>query len=102
MDTNGAASEGSVSWDATLSRSQCSATGCYTVNTGPSTNVDHDTEVSVSCAINLTVECGWEVAYKSMKTIEQLDLFNEVLTPKNWSSRGTGGPGRVVREDMKL
>lgn len=54
------------------------------------------------CEIDPQVECGWEVAYKRMKTLQKLDIFSEVLKPKNWSSRGTGGPGKVVREDMRL
>ncbi|MDI6786311.1 MAG: methylenetetrahydrofolate reductase C-terminal domain-containing protein [bacterium] len=54
------------------------------------------------CEINQEIDCGWQLIYDRMKTLNKLHLLEEVASPKNWSTSRDGGPRKVVREDMVI
>ena len=54
------------------------------------------------CEIDQAVECGWQLIYDRLKSLNLLHLLEEVLPAKDWSTARDGGPRRIVREDLRL
>lgn len=54
------------------------------------------------CEISPDVLCAWQEIYDRLKGLGRLDLLNEVKPPKNWSTSQSGGPRRIVREDLRI
>ena len=54
------------------------------------------------CEINPEVDCAWQLIYDRLKALGKLDLMMEVKSPKDWSASHAGGPGKIVREDLRL
>jgi ferredoxin len=54
------------------------------------------------CEIAADVDCGWQLIYDRLKSLNALHLLEEINPPKNWSSARDGGPRRIVREDLRL
>jgi len=54
------------------------------------------------CEISADVECGWQLIYDRLKSLNALHLLEEINPPKNWSTARDGGPRRIVREDLRL
>ena len=54
------------------------------------------------CEINKEVICGWQLIYDRLKALEQLDLMEQVLEPKDWSTSRDGGPRKIIREDLEV
>jgi ferredoxin len=48
------------------------------------------------------VECGWNLIYERLKSLNQLDRLMEIQPPQDWSKSHDGGPRRLIREDVKL
>ena len=48
------------------------------------------------------VECGWQLIYDRLKRTDQLNLLEENVPIKDWSTSRDGGPRKIVREDVKL
>ncbi|OHD68119.1 MAG: hypothetical protein A2W19_01860 [Spirochaetes bacterium RBG_16_49_21] len=53
------------------------------------------------CEIDPDVECGWQLIYDRLRELESLELFEEVVPIKDWSTGRDGGPRRIIREDLK-
>lgn len=49
----------------------------------------------------LNVDCGWQLIYDRLARIGRLDLLDEVLPAKDWSTSGAGGVRKIVREDLR-
>ncbi|MHB1130814.1 MAG: methylenetetrahydrofolate reductase C-terminal domain-containing protein [Chloroflexota bacterium] len=54
------------------------------------------------CEIDQDVECGWQLIYDRLESLNLLHLLEEPLPPKDWSYSRDGGPRRIVREDLRL
>jgi len=54
------------------------------------------------CEIDNTTDCVWELIYKRLKKLGQLDLLSEIVSPKDWSKSLSGGPRKMIREDLML
>ena len=54
------------------------------------------------CEIHKEVICGWQLIYDRLKALEQLDLMEQVLEPKDWSTSRDGGPRKIIREDLEV
>jgi ferredoxin len=54
------------------------------------------------CEVDDSVACAWQLIYDRMKSLGHLDRLLETRPPKDWRAARDGGPGRVVREDLKL
>jgi hypothetical protein len=48
------------------------------------------------------IDCGWQLIYDRMKSLGMLDRLEENQPVKDWSAGRDGGPGKIVREDVKL
>ena len=54
------------------------------------------------CEINKDVICGWQLIYDRLKALGQLELLEQVLEPKDWSTSRDGGPRKIIREDLEI
>lgn len=54
------------------------------------------------CEISKEVDCGWQLIYDRLKELDSLEIFEEVVPIKDWSTSRDGGPRKIIREDLKL
>jgi hypothetical protein len=54
------------------------------------------------CEVNKDVDCIWEHIYGRMKNLDQLDRLGRIMDPKDWSTSLSGGPRKIIREDLTL
>lgn len=52
------------------------------------------------CEISKEVECGWHLIYERLLKFGKLDALVEIKPPKDWSKTHSGGPRKMVREDV--
>ena len=53
------------------------------------------------CEIDpVNVECGWQLIYDRLKTLNKLDVLDENAVPRDWSRTHDGGPRKLSREDI--
>ena len=48
------------------------------------------------------IDCGWQLIYDRMKALGMLDRLEENQPIKDWSTGRDGGPGKIVREDVRI
>jgi ferredoxin len=46
--------------------------------------------------------CAWQLIYKRLKEIGQLDRLKKVEVPKQWNRSISGGPRMIIREDHRI
>jgi ferredoxin len=46
------------------------------------------------------IDCGWQLIYDRLKTLDKLDVLAENTVPKDWSQAHDGGPRKLSREDI--
>jgi ferredoxin len=54
------------------------------------------------CEVNDQQECAWQLIFDRLKAADRLGDFARVKGPKNWSRSISGGPRKIVREDVTL
>jgi ferredoxin len=54
------------------------------------------------CEVNPDRPCAWQLIYKRLKEIGQLDRLKEIKKPKNWRSSLSGGCRTIIREDHRV
>lgn len=54
------------------------------------------------CEISKDVDCGWHLIYERLEKFGKLNALAEIKPPKDWSTSHSGGPRKMVREDVKL
>ncbi len=54
------------------------------------------------CEVNPQRQCAWQLIYKRLKDIGQLDRLKKIKSPKNWSSSQSGGYRTIIREDHRI
>jgi ferredoxin len=54
------------------------------------------------CEVNATQPCAWQLIYKRLKSLGQLDRLKEIRPPKNWRPSLSGGCRTIVREDHRV
>jgi ferredoxin len=54
------------------------------------------------CEISKEVPCGWQLIVDRLKALGRMEDYENINPIKNWSTDRSGGPRRVVREDLKL
>ncbi len=54
------------------------------------------------CEVNKEIDCGWQLIIDRLKSLGQLDRYEEYIPVKDWSTSRDGGPRKVVREDLRL
>jgi ferredoxin len=48
------------------------------------------------------LDCGWNLIYQRLKSLNRLDSLMSIQPPQDWSKSHDGGPRRLIREDVKL
>jgi ferredoxin len=59
-------------------------------------------DVDGRCEVNKDMECVWELIYQRMKKLGQLDRLAKQIGAKDWSTSLSGGPRKIIREDLTL
>jgi len=54
------------------------------------------------CEVSPDRECAWQLIYKRLKDIGQLDRLNRFVEPKDWSNDVDGGYRTIIREDHRI
>jgi ferredoxin len=54
------------------------------------------------CEINANQPCAWQLIYKRLKDIGQVDKLKKIYAPKDWSSSIDGGSRTIIREDHRI
>jgi ferredoxin len=54
------------------------------------------------CEVSPQRQCAWQLIYKRLKDIGQLDRLKKIKPPKNWSRSGDGGYRTIIREDHRI
>jgi len=54
------------------------------------------------CEINPNLPCAWQLIYKRLKDIGQLDKLNTIRPAKNWEKSLNGGARVIIREDHRI
>ncbi|MBI5845834.1 MAG: methylenetetrahydrofolate reductase C-terminal domain-containing protein [Deltaproteobacteria bacterium] len=58
--------------------------------------------VDGTCEANPDTPCIWDMIYERLKGLGQLDRLEKAIGPKDWSTSLSGGPRKIVREDLTL
>jgi ferredoxin len=54
------------------------------------------------CEVNPDRPCAWQLIYKRLNEIGQLDRLKEIQPPKNWRLSSSGGCRTILREDHRV
>ena len=54
------------------------------------------------CEVRPDRPCAWQLIFKRLKDINQLERLKEIEPAKNWNSSLSGGPRMLIREDHKI
>jgi ferredoxin len=54
------------------------------------------------CEVNPDRPCAWQLIYRRLKEIGQLDRLNQIKPPKNWRPSQSGGCRTIIREDHRV
>lgn len=54
------------------------------------------------CEVNKELECGWQLIIDRLKSLGRLEDYEKIISIKDWSTERSGGPRKVVREDLML
>ena len=54
------------------------------------------------CEVDTTRPCAWQLIYKRLKEIGQLDQLKKTKPPKNWRPSLAGGCRTIIREDHRV
>lgn len=54
------------------------------------------------CEVNKDRDCVWHLIHQRMKKLGQLDLLMQVVDLKDWSTSLSGGPRKIIREDLTI
>lgn len=54
------------------------------------------------CEVRPDRPCAWQLIYKRMKTIGELDKLKTIKPPKNWNHSIHGGARIIIREDHRV
>ncbi len=54
------------------------------------------------CEVSPDRECAWQLIYKRLKNIGQLDRLHTIHPPKDWRPSSSGGYRVIIREDHRI
>jgi ferredoxin len=54
------------------------------------------------CEVDPQRQCAWQLIYKRLKDIGQLDRLKKIIPAKNWSHSRDGGYRTIIREDHRV
>ena len=54
------------------------------------------------CEISKDTECAWHLIIERLETLGQLERIKPVEMYKDWRSSYSGGPRKIIREDLRI
>jgi hypothetical protein len=54
------------------------------------------------CEVRPDSPCAWQLIYKRLKGIGQLDRLAKMTLPKDWDTSLSGGVRKIIREDHRI
>lgn len=54
------------------------------------------------CEIGDDVDCAWIKIIEHAQALDQMDELEEYIPPKDWATSHSGGPRKLVREDLRI
>ena len=54
------------------------------------------------CEVNKDLDCGWQLIVDRLKALGRLEDYEKIIGIKDWSTERSGGPRKVVREDVQI
>jgi ferredoxin len=54
------------------------------------------------CEVRPDRACAWQLIYKRLNDIGQLERLETLAAPKNWNPSLNGGPRTIIREDHRI
>jgi len=54
------------------------------------------------CEVDKDTNCAWQLIIDRLKELGQLERYEEIIPPKDWSTARDGGPRVRIREDLRL
>ncbi|MCX7007269.1 MAG: methylenetetrahydrofolate reductase C-terminal domain-containing protein [Kiritimatiellaeota bacterium] len=54
------------------------------------------------CEVDKDTPCAWQLIYKRLKDIKQLDRLETVVAPKNWRPAWYAGARKIVRQEHRV
>jgi len=54
------------------------------------------------CEVDKDRPCAWQLIYKRLKGIGQLDRLDEIVPPKDWRPAWHGGARKIVRKEHRV
>ncbi|MFH0974973.1 MAG: methylenetetrahydrofolate reductase C-terminal domain-containing protein [Spirochaetota bacterium] len=54
------------------------------------------------CEVRPDRECAWQLIYKRLSNIGELDRLKRIREPKNWNASLSGGSRIIIREDHRI
>lgn len=52
------------------------------------------------CEVDKESECAWQLIYDRLKSLGRLNLLEDIMPPKDWSTSSHGGVRKIIREDL--
>ena len=52
------------------------------------------------CEVDPSIDCGWQLIYDRLKSLNQLHRLYEIIPPRDWSTSRDGGPRKLRRTDV--
>lgn len=53
------------------------------------------------CEISKDLDCAWQLIVDRLKALNRLDDYEKLAPIKDWSNERSGGPRKMVREDLQ-
>ena len=53
------------------------------------------------CEINKDIPCAWQLIIDRLEALGRLDDYDKLMAVKDWSTERSGGPRKIVREDLR-
>lgn len=54
------------------------------------------------CEINKDLDCAWQLIVDRLKMLGRLEDYEKIMPIKDWSNERSGGPRKIVREDLQV
>ena len=54
------------------------------------------------CEVDPQTDCAWQLIYDRLKARGELELLEEIIPPRDWSTNRDGGPRTIIREDLQF
>jgi len=54
------------------------------------------------CEVDPTRPCAWQLIYRRLEAIGQIDNLSEIVPPRDWRTSWQASPRRIVREEHRI